>query len=85
MAVVTLAVCGPAVWLSKSRTWESATEPAYRECALCGIDVGQWIDDNAHSTLSRSESVELYLATLEDRSEAEPCRPCVDAVLDAAR
>lgn len=84
---VAVALAGVAAWVVQARPWESMTDRAYRECAACGIDapaVNKWIDDFAHSTLSREESVELYLATFEDRDDAEPCRPCVDAVLDAA-
>lgn len=47
-----------------------------------GVD--KWIANFANSTLTREESVELYLATFEDRGDAGPCRPCMDAVLDAA-
>ena len=75
------------VWLAYGRPWESATQRAYRECALCGIDaadVNQWIDDNAHSMLTREESAELYRATVDDHAEVELCRPCVEAVLGAA-
>lgn len=32
---------------------------------------------------TRAEKLELFLATFKDRSKAEPCEPCANAVLDA--
>ena len=87
LGAVMFVLAGVGAWIAKARPWESPTERAYRECRACDIgvaDVNRGIDDNMHSTLTREESVELYLRTFEDRTEAEPCRSCGDAVLDAA-
>ena len=55
-------------------------------CDVSAAEVDQWIDDCRHSVLDREGLHDLWLATFSDRDRvlAEPCEPCVKAVLDAA-
>ncbi len=84
MLPVMAAIAG---WLILARPWESPTERVYRVCDACGLvahEVDWLIDANKNSTLTREQSLELFYVTLEDRRDLEPCKPCAEAVLDAA-
>lgn len=55
-------------------------ETAYAECGPCELtqsEVDELIDTMRHSTLTREQNRELFIATFE-------CLPCVDAILDAS-
>ena len=64
-------------------------DDVYAICDDCGLERNE-IDErtetmrNAGKERTRAELVEEYYATDDERREAEPCRPCVEAVLDAA-
>lgn len=65
----------------------SPVDRAHELCAECGLsdaEVDQLIDDAKHSMLSREENMRLFLDTFADPAEAELCRTCAEAVLDAA-
>ena len=80
--------------IAAERPWESATTRAYRLCSECGLTAGEvdgLIDTiraaGEHKT--RDELFEAWLDTYEDEAERlqamDLCRPCTEAVLDAAR
>ncbi len=76
------------LWLRWTRPWETPTQRAYWLCSECGLEVDQidrLIDDMKHSTLARDQNLELFYGTFDDGDpDPELCKPCVDAVLDAA-
>ena len=82
-ALVILAVARTVNHLDKS-----PIDRAYRLCSECGLDraqLDQLIDDVAHSTLDRQQQRELFYSTFgEGDPDPELCRPCAEAVLDAA-
>ena len=47
-------------------------------------EVDELIDTARHSTLTREQNRELFVATFADSTDAEECLPCVDAILDAS-
>ena len=68
---------------------ETPAERAYRRCGDCGLDrarVDRLIDDASHSMLDRDGLSALFQATFKgDDDDRELCRPCIEAVLDAAK
>ncbi len=49
------------------------------------MEINRLIDDMEHSTLSRDQNLELFYGTFDDGDpDPELCKPCVEAVLDAA-
>ncbi len=88
LASVLVAVLIVGLRIAAERPWESATTRAHRLCSECGLTAGEvdgLIETMRLSTLTREENLELFYATFEDRSQAELCEPCAEAVLDAAR
>jgi hypothetical protein len=73
-------------WIRSARPWETLTDRVHRLCRECGLDIDaidRIIDDVRHSTLTRQENLGLFYATFQRRADAELCRPCAEAVLDA--
>jgi hypothetical protein len=70
-----------------TRLWESPDERAvhlYRECGLAVPDIKLLIETMRGSAATHEEKLEAFYAIFPDRSTAEPCQPCAEAVLDAA-
>jgi hypothetical protein len=70
------------------RPWESPATRAHRLCSECGLGVDEidlLVDTMRHSTLTKEQNLELFYATFDDRSQANLCESCAEAVLDAAR
>ncbi len=75
------------------RPWALAVERAHRLCAECGLTAGE-VDglietmQAAGERKTRDELFEVWLDTYEVETERvqvmDLCRPCVEAVLDAA-
>ncbi len=70
-----------------TRPWESPDQRAVRVCRQCGLadaKIECLIDTMRDSPASREKKLEAFYATFPKRAHAEPCLPCVEAVLDAA-
>lgn len=87
-AAIVVLLLAVAIRINYRRADETPTERAHRTCGQCGLSpdrVEQLIDNMAHSVLDRDELLELFYGTFdEDDPDPELCRPCADAVLDAA-
>ncbi len=73
-------------WMRHTRPWETPTERAHRLCDTCGLDddqIDQLMDEFGDPTLSREQALALFLDSFENPAAAEPCMPCVEAVMDA--
>ena len=65
----------------------SPLDVAYAGCEPCDMthaEVDQLIDDVRHSTLTREQNRELFIATYANRMDAEECLPCIDTMIGAA-
>ncbi len=59
---------------------------AHRLCSECGLDadeIDRFIDELGDPALGRFEALAVLFASFENPAAAEPCMPCVEAVLDA--
>ena len=86
LGIILLIVLVAVVAFQYLRT-ETATERAYRECGLWGLDrseIARLLHDVARSPLTREQQTELYESTAKDGDDVKPCLPCVEAVMDAA-
>ncbi len=87
LACLFLLTFGVGVWIVLARPFESPRDKALRLCGECGLDVAEidgLIDDMLHSTLTRDEIMALFRARYERPADADFCKDCAVAVLDAA-
>lgn len=85
--VLVVVLVGVVKALLFGRTAMSPMEVAYNECGPCELthaEVDALIDDLQHSTLTREQNREMFIATFEDRAHAAECLPCADAILYAS-
>lgn len=86
LSLATLGIAG--LWAFQRRPLESPTHWAYRLCPPCGLEdaeIAQLIDDARHSGPDRAAMLELWANTFRPTdAHHELCRPCTEAVLDAA-
>ncbi len=93
LAIVLVVVLIVGFRIAAERPWESPTTRAYRLCSECGLTAGE-VDglietmQAAGEHKTRDELFEAWLDTYEDEEERfralDLCRPCTEAVLDAA-
>ena len=88
VAVVLVVIAIPAGrWVRHTRPWESATKRVHRLCGECGLtaaETNRMIDQSSHPTLIREQALRSFYATFDNDADSRLCRPCAEAILDAA-
>ncbi len=77
------------IWWETEKVIDDTNNEAYLECMLCYIGVTEvdWmIEKSEQAMLTRDELVALYHDAFDNGEviAAEPCTPCVEAILDVA-
>ncbi len=51
---------------------------------MTAAETNRMIDQFSHPTLRREQALRLFYATFENDADSRLCRPCAEAILDAA-